>query len=68
MRRATAAGLATLAAAGVAGSAPAAAAPAKVDVMVVGRTKVLRPARTVGARPWLRLLPASWQVCGAVRS
>jgi hypothetical protein len=50
MRRTAAAGLATLAAAGVAGSAPAAAAPAKVDVMIVGRTKVLRAARTVSAR------------------
>jgi hypothetical protein len=49
MRRATVLGLATLAAASVAGPA-AAAAPAKVGVMVVGRTKVLRPATTVSAR------------------
>ena len=49
MRRATVLGLATFAAASVAGPA-AAVAPAKVDVMVVGRTKVLRPAMTVSAR------------------
>ena len=49
MRRATVLGLATLAAASVAGP-PASAAPARVDVMVVGRTKVLRAATTVSAR------------------
>ena len=49
MRRSTLLGLATLAAASVAGPA-AAAAPAKVDVMIVGRTHVLRAARTVPAR------------------
>jgi hypothetical protein len=49
VRRASLIALATLAAAGVAAPA-AAAAPAKVDVMIVGRTKVLRPATTVSAR------------------
>jgi hypothetical protein len=49
MSRATSLGLAALAAVSVAGPAAAAAA-AKVDVMVVGRTKVLRPATTVSAQ------------------